>query len=315
MVVDDTTLAQVTSDRTVDTTVTQNGKVAEITGGQTKGNNLFHSFREFSISSGNEAFFNNATDIANIFSRVTGGKISNIDGMIRANGSANLFLINPAGIIFGEGARLDLGGSFYGSSASSILFENGEFSTADLDNPPMLTINAPVGLSFRENPGEIVANNAGLQVSAGETLALIGGDVKLTEGKVTAPGGLVELGGLSAAGEIGISETGNLNFPDGITRGDVELTENAAVDVRAAGGGFINVNAQNLLLADTSELLGGIAENMGSPNAQAGDIIIDATDSVTVVGDNFEDPNDPEATEALDTAIRNFVGLVLRFMV
>ena len=309
----DIILAQVTSDNTVNTKVNQNGSVAEITGGTTRGDNLYHSFQEFSVRTGNEAFFNNADSIANIFSRVTGGKLSNIDGLIRANGSASLFLINPAGIIFGENARLDVGGSFYGSSASSILFEDGEFSAADLDNPPLLTINAPVGLNFRDNPGQIInqslANDVGLQVSAGETLALIGGDIKLAGGLITAPGGLVELGGLSAAGEIGISETGSLNFPEAVARSNVELTKDAAVDVRAAGGGFINVNAQNLLVAGTSELLAGIGENMGSPNAQAGDITIDATDSITVVGDNLEDPNDPDQTEALDTAIRNFVGL------
>jgi filamentous hemagglutinin family protein len=136
-------LAQVTSDGTVNTQVTENGNTTEITGGETRGDNLFHSFRDFSVGTGDTASFLNANDIANIFSRVTGGNISNIDGLISANGSANLFLINPAGILFGENARLDVGGSFLGSSASSILFEDGEFSTTDLDNPPMLTINAP----------------------------------------------------------------------------------------------------------------------------------------------------------------------------
>ena len=150
------TLAQVTSDGTVNTQVNQNGSIAEITGGETRGSNLFHSFQDFSVPTGNEAFFNNADSISNIFSRVTGGNISNIDGAIRANGSASLFLINPAGIIFGEGAKLDIGGSFYGSTASSILFEDGEFSAADLENPPLLTVNAPIGLGFRDNPGDIV---------------------------------------------------------------------------------------------------------------------------------------------------------------
>ena len=307
------TLAQVTPDNSVNTTVNQQGNIAEITGGTTRQDNLFHSFREFSVGSGNEAFFNNAADISNIFSRVTGGQISNIDGLIRANGSANLFLINPAGIIFGQGARLNIGGSFYGSSANSILFPDGiEFNATDTSAQPILSINAPIGLNFRDNPGEIVnqsvANDLGLQVSSGETLSLIGGDVKLEGGLISAPGGLVELGGLLAAGEIAIGETGSLSFPEGIARSRVELTNDAAVDVRADGGGFININAKDLLLADTSELLAGIGENMGSVDTQAGDITINATDSVTLIGDEVEE--DPNAgIEELDTSIRNLVGL------
>jgi filamentous hemagglutinin family protein len=114
-------LAQVTSDDTVNTQVSDDGETAEITGGERAGDNLFHSFQDFSVQSGDRASFLNANDIANIFSRVTGGNISNIDGLISANGSANLFLINPAGIVFGENARLDVGGSFYGSTRQSSL--------------------------------------------------------------------------------------------------------------------------------------------------------------------------------------------------
>ena len=156
-------LAQVTSDGTVNTQVNQNGNVSEITGGETRGSNLFHSFQDFSVQTGNEAFFDNAASISNIFSRVTGGNISNIDGAIRANGSASLFLINPAGIIFGQNARLDIGGSFYGSTASSILFEDGEFSAVDNLEQPVLTINAPIGLSFRDEPGDIVNRSFGFR--------------------------------------------------------------------------------------------------------------------------------------------------------
>ena len=215
-------LAQVTTDGTVNTQVNQNGDVAEITGGETRGSNLFHSFQDFSVGAGNEAFFNNADNISDIFSRVTGGNISNIDGLIRANGTANLFLINPAGIVFGEGARLDIGGSFLGTTSSSILFEDGEFSAVDNLNQPILTINAPIGLNFRDEPGDIVNNSVasadfdsepsfddnlfGIRVPDGKTFALAGGNITLDGGRIVAVGGKIELGA------VGDSGTLNLDF-------------------------------------------------------------------------------------------------------
>ena len=102
--------AQVIPDGTTSTTVDVDGTIND---GNRAGGNLFHSFQEFSVPDGGRAFFNNALDIVNIFSRVTGGNISDINGLLGANGTANLFLLNPAGIIFGENARLDIGGSFF----------------------------------------------------------------------------------------------------------------------------------------------------------------------------------------------------------
>jgi len=273
------TRAQVTTDDTVNTVVDQDGNVSKITGGETRGSNLFHSFKDFSVQTGREAFFDNASDISNIFSRVTGGNISNIDGAIRANGSASLFLINPAGIIFGENARLDIGGSFYGSTASSILFEDGEFSTADLDNPPLLTVNAPIGLGFRDEPGAInnnsVANNGrGLEVNPGNNLSLLGGNINFNGGRVTVPGGIVTLSGLSAAGEINFDADNNLSFNDEIAKSNVFLSNNGLVDISGNGGGSIAVNANNLELTGASLFLAGIGTGNGSQNAVAGTIAI-----------------------------------------
>ena len=289
--------AQISPDGTTDTTVdsTDNGII--IDEGDRSGDNLFHSFEQFSVPNGSEAFFNNANDIINIFSRVTGGDISNIDGLIRANGDASLFLINPAGIIFGEGASLDLGGSFFSSTAESIVFtDNIEFSVTDATEPPLLTINQPLGLNFGNNPGDLAVNGSNLQVDNGETLALFGGNLTITGGQITAPGGNINLGGVSQAGQVNFiqQEETNINstsFPEGVARGDITLTNGAEVNVQAAGGGNIKVNARNLELSGgelgESNLSAGIASESSSTEAQAGDITLNATNNITVSQGSF----------------------------
>ncbi|MDJ0594592.1 MAG: filamentous hemagglutinin N-terminal domain-containing protein [Pleurocapsa sp. MO_226.B13] len=278
------TLAQITPDNTLDTQVNSQGNVAEITGGQTRGDNLFHSFQDFSVATGSEAFFNNADNISNIFSRVTGGNVSQIDGLIRANGSADLFLINPNGIIFGENASLNIGGSFLASTAESILFEEGEFSATDLDPPPLLTINQPIGLGLPDNPAAIVNRSVAprLEVEPGNNLSLVGGNIRFEGGKVSAPGSSVELGGLSTIGTIGISEDGSLTFPEDVAKADVILSDGAEVDVMGTGGGKIVVNAGNLSLTGNSFLDAGITGDSTSEDAQAGDITIKVAENLTL---------------------------------
>ena len=134
-----------------------NGNIFNITGGTRAGNNLFHSFRDFSVLNGSEAHFNNAVDINNIISRVTGSSVSNIDGFIKVlQGNANLFLLNPNGIVFGQNARLDIRGSFVASTANSIKFADGfEFSAKNAQSAPLLTVSVPLGLQFGANPQRI----------------------------------------------------------------------------------------------------------------------------------------------------------------
>ncbi|MEC4813445.1 MAG: filamentous hemagglutinin N-terminal domain-containing protein, partial [Scytonema sp. PMC 1069.18] len=272
-----------------------------IEAGTTRGTNLFHSFQNFSVPDGSTAFFNNALDIQNIISRVTGSSISNIEGLIRANGAANLFLMNPNGIIFGPNAQLNVGGSFVATTANAIQFGNqGFFSASNPEAPsPLLTIN-PSALLYNQITASIQngsiapagltpsgQNSSGLRVADGKSLLLVGGDINMDGGRLNAYGGRVELGGLGSPGTVGLQVDGNylsLDFPENIARGSVFLTNGANIDVSAAGGGSIAVNARNIELSGGSQLTAGIGQGLGSVDAVAGDITLNATGEIKVVG-------------------------------
>jgi filamentous hemagglutinin family protein len=265
--------------------------ILQIDGGATRGTNLFHSFSDFSIPSNGIAYFNNNALIQNIISRVTGSSISNIDGLIAANGTANLFLINPNGIIFGSNASLRIGSSFLASTGSSVNFVDGtQFSATPTSNPPLLTISVPLGLQFGGNPGSIQVQGSALQVSNGKTLALVGGNVQLNDALLEAPGGRVELGGLAGVGTIGLLVDGSnlsLSFPDALARADISLNNGSLVSARAGGGGSIAISAENFTIARESGLRTGIASELGSTDSKAGDIEINATGAVNITEASF----------------------------
>jgi filamentous hemagglutinin family protein len=270
-----------------------NPQVDRIDGGAIRGANLFHSFQEFNVGEGQGTYFANPAGIENILTRVTGTNASNILGTLGVTGgSANLFLINPNGIIFGQNARLDVGGSFVATTANAVGLANGDIFSANRSSPlptGLLNVN-PNAFFFNQIVAQPIINRStadsrGLEVPQGQSLLLVGGNVSLEGGQILAPGGRVELGGLAGSGAIELNVDGNnlrLNFPDGIARADVSFTNGAQVNVRAGGGGNIAVNVQNLNLAGRSTLRAGIASGLGSIDSKAGDIEIDATGAITL---------------------------------
>jgi filamentous hemagglutinin family protein len=152
--------------------------VYDIRDGTSKGSNLFHSFDRFSIGTSNTACFHDPSGIANILSRVTGGERSAIDGTLASTvARANLYLLNPAGVLFGPNARLDVSGSFYVSTADYLrLADGGVFHTNPDPAKRLLTVAPPAAFGFlRENPAAIALQQSRLEVPEGRTLSVVGG--------------------------------------------------------------------------------------------------------------------------------------------
>lgn len=294
--------AQIAPDTTLgseNSTITSTDTVDTINGGATRGANQFHSFQEFNVGEGRAAVFTNPNGIENILARVTGANPSNILGTLgTVGGNANLFLLNPNGIVFGQNARLDVGGAFIGTTANAVGFgDRGEFSATNPSNPGLLTVN-PSALLFNQMRAAAIQNSSvapsglnpsakftatGLRVPDGNSLLLIGGDVNVNGGGLFAFGGRVELGGLAGAGMVGLNGSGSdlsLSFPDGVERSNVFLSNGAGVDVTASGGGNIGIFARNFEMTEGSYLTTGIESGLVSENSQAGNIDISTTDAI-----------------------------------
>lgn len=261
-----------------------------IDGGARRGANLFHSFREFNVDAGRGAYFTNPDGVENILTRITGNSRSDILGTLGVLGSADLFFINPNGILFGKNARLDLGGSFISSSADGFAFDNGfVFSATDPQAPPLLTVSAPIGLQYgNSNPGTLEMRADRLGVPNGQTLILAGGFIYVNNAEFYALGGRLELAGVTAPGQIGLTQQGpewRLNVPDGLTRANILMENNGSANVRDAVGGSINITARNFTIAgEGSRLRAGTFPGLGAVDAQAGDVTINATETVNFNG-------------------------------
>ena len=290
--------AQIVPDATSNSIVNTNGNNFTVEGGTDAGSNLFHSFQEFSLPTGSEVLFDNAPTVENIISRVTGGIISEIDGLLRANGNANLFLLNPAGIVFGENASLNIGGSFIASTADSLQLSDGSFySATNPEAPPLLTVNVPTGLQYGSNPGAIVNRSLapgpdptnpgsstieGLALQPGRTLALIGGDTRLEGGNLTVPSGRIELGSVGENGFVGLTaaENGFAASYEGVENfQDVELSGQALVNGSGETSSEIQIRARNFRILPGARIY---ARNLGEQ--AGGNILINASELVEAIG-------------------------------
>lgn len=253
--------AQVVPDASlpVNSIVSSAGATTQVDGGTRVNLSLFHSFGQFSVPENEVVFFNNPLDIENVFARVTGAMPSEIDGILRSAGTANLFLLNPNSIIFGESSQLDVGGSFLASTADYIEFAgNVKFSSQNTDFQPLLTISEPIGLGFTNSSAEIVNRSLNvLQVPRGETIALVGGDISLPGGRIFVDSGYIELVSVNGPGLLSIrSDDGRLELDDSSISDfqDISLSQGSFlfIDVGANVEGGISIHGQSINLTENS---------------------------------------------------------------
>jgi filamentous hemagglutinin family protein len=193
------------------TQIIPNGNRLDIGGGQLSGDraNLFHSFTRFGLTETQIANFLSNPEIRTIFARIAGGEPSIINGMLQVSGgNTNLFLMNPAGIVFGQTASLNVPAAFTATTANGIGFGDRWWSAVGSNNYTELN-GLPNQIAFTmAQPGAIV-NAGNLAVPSGQTLGLLGGTVVNT-GQLSAPGGSVVVTAVPGSRVVHLSQPGSL---------------------------------------------------------------------------------------------------------
>ena len=274
------------------TQITPSGNQFNIQGGQqsSDGANLFHSFQQFGLTQGQTANFISNPNIRNILGRVVGGDASLINGLIQiTGGNSNLFLINPAGIVFGTNASLNVPGAFTATTATGIGFGNNWFSAAGTNNYTQLVGNPNTFAFTNTQPGGIV-NFGNLAVGQGQNLTLLGGTV-LSTGQLSAPGGNITVAAVPGESLVKISQPGNLlsleiqpQSAAGSLPQNWVLPVASLPQLLAGGGGSatgVTVNSQGQV-----ELTGGVQVENGDAVAKgvsAGSATLSANRNLTLV--------------------------------
>lgn len=180
------------------TTVVQDGDRFDILDGTQAGNNLFHKFETLNIEDNQTANFLPGSDVLNIVGQVSGPDPSYIEGLVQVSGGANLYLINPQGVLFGPNAQLSLSGSLTATTSDQVGFGDEWLDVLQVGSDYAGLTDAPSAFRFTAASASAVVNQGDLSVQAGESLTFMGGNV-VNEGRLEAPGG--EIGLVSVGGE------------------------------------------------------------------------------------------------------------------
>lgn len=309
-------LAQVATDGTLGAATNLAGPQFQIPEdlGRRVGDNLFHSFRQFDIAAGQGATFTGATSILNVIARITGGQPSTINGAVRVSGpaAANLWLVNPSGLVFGSGATIDVPGSVYLSTATHLTLGSGSgagrFDAAEPARS-VLVAAAPSAFGFGgASAASITLNGTRLVARSGQQVALVGGDVRLNDARIEAPSGRIQVGAVASAGEARIGAGGVLDYTAFARLGEVNLSRgannigllNANLNVNGSSGPGGSVLLRGARLVSDS---GAISSETRGAEA-GGSIDLDFRESVALRGGSFISVASRAAGRAGDIAVR-----------
>jgi filamentous hemagglutinin family protein len=298
------TLAQLIPDNTLGSESSLIHKINELSdridGGAIRGTNLFHSFREFNVSEGRGVYFANPAGIANILSRVTGGNPSQILGRLGVLGGANLFLLNPKGIIFGANASLDIQGSFFATTAAGIqLGDEGFFSATNPQESRLLSVS-PGALFFNQ-----VANQAGSIINRGNLA--VGKDLTL------AAGNLDLQGQLGAGGNLTLQALNTVQIRDSAAnpfiaaaKGNLLIQGNQKLDIFALNHPQSGLFSGGDLVLRSAKTVGGDAHFWSG-----GSFRIEQLDGS--LGDLYS-PHDPVIRANGDVVLNSYTGASLHIL-
>jgi filamentous hemagglutinin family protein len=285
---------QVVLDGTLGQQETLSGPDFEVTPekGRRQGPNLFHSFQTLNIAAGESATFSGPSEVARVFARVTGNAASTIDGTLRCTiPDADFYFVNPAGVLFGPNASLDIQGSFTVTTADVIRLADGGRFDATTPEDVLLTSAAPAAFGFlRSEAAGILANGSGeapciLAVGEGRSLSMIGGRVEVSATSLNAPSGHLALIAVGSERELPV----DASLPaDGAqpasdfspVTGDVLLSNGSLVDVSGEHSGDFLIRAANFI-ADSSFVL---ASSFGDLDGQDVDISVSGAIVLTAAG-------------------------------
>ena len=315
-----------------------------IDGGAERGANLFHSFSDFNVNAGQRVYFANPVDIENILSRVTGDGISNIDGLLGVDGNANLFLLNPNGVIFGPNASLDINGSLTVSTGESFTFADGSEFQAVPQGTELFTASVPLGVQFNNlsNPlqgdirseadlrldqdltllaaGSIQTQNIDISNRNGDggTITLAAeGDITTEDLNTSSLTSFVFSSDLVLAGNGGnievITTNGNVSMENLNTYSSSAVDGTKLINQRAGDGGNIRITATNGNITTdnintySSSLISGTDSTVGN-SGNGGDIEVTTTNG-NISTDNLDTSSFSEMFLSSESSLRSVVNL------